>query len=147
MKALSSGGVVIYRGKALLLYKYKRRRYDAWVLPKGTVEENESLEQTALREVEEETGVKAGIMAYLGFTEYDFRVPGGRVDKKVHWYLMHAKSFFCKPQAEEYFIEAGYFSRNAAKFLLKFDDELRILERGFQEFHRQKRLKRWPGGQ
>ena len=37
-EATSCGGVVIYRGKILLLYKSYKNRYDGWVLPKGTVE-------------------------------------------------------------------------------------------------------------
>ena len=54
-KAVSCGGVVIFRGKILLLYKNYRNRYEGWVLPKGTVENGESYEQTALREVYEES--------------------------------------------------------------------------------------------
>ena len=60
--AVSCGGVVIFRGKILLLYKNYHNRYEGWVLPKGTVENGETHEQTALREVHEETGVKATII-------------------------------------------------------------------------------------
>ena len=66
IKATSCGGVVIFRGKVLLLYKNYRKRYDGWVLPKGTVEEGEDYKDTALREVKEETGVSAKIMKYVG---------------------------------------------------------------------------------
>ena len=59
IKATSCGGVVIFRGKILLLYKNYKNRYDGWVLPKGTVEAGEEYKETALREVHEETGVKA----------------------------------------------------------------------------------------
>ena len=60
-KATSCGGVVIFRGKILLLYKSYKNRYDGWVLPKGTVEQGETHEQTALREVKEETDADASI--------------------------------------------------------------------------------------
>ena len=50
IEATSCGGVVIHRGKILALYKSYRNRYEGWVLPKGTVEEGETFEQTALSE-------------------------------------------------------------------------------------------------
>ena len=50
IEATSCGGVVIYRGKILLLYKNYKNKYEGWVLPKGTVEEGEEYNETALRE-------------------------------------------------------------------------------------------------
>ena len=55
IKATSCGGVVIFLGKILLLYKNYKNRY-GWVLPKGTVRQGEEYKETALREVHEETG-------------------------------------------------------------------------------------------
>ena len=57
IEATSCGGVVIFRGKVLLLYKNYKNKYEGWVLPKGTVEKGEEHNQTALREVKEEVGV------------------------------------------------------------------------------------------
>ena len=51
IEAISCGGVVIFRGKILLLYKNYRNRYEGWVLPKGTVEQGEEYKDTAIREV------------------------------------------------------------------------------------------------
>ena len=56
IEAISCGGVVIFRGKILLLYKNIKNKYEGWVLPKGTVEPGETHEETALREVLEECG-------------------------------------------------------------------------------------------
>ena len=72
IEATSCGGVVIFRGKVLLLYKNYRNRYEGWVLPKGTVEEGETHEITALREVKEESGVSAKIVNYIGKSQYTF---------------------------------------------------------------------------
>lgn len=71
-EATSCGGVVIFRGKILLLYKSYKNRYDGWVLPKGTVEKGENHEETALREVKEETDADARIVKYVGKSEYSF---------------------------------------------------------------------------
>lgn len=66
IEATSCGGVVIFRGKILLLYKNYKNRYEGWVLPKGTVEQGEEFQDTAIREVREETGVDASIIKYIG---------------------------------------------------------------------------------
>ena len=100
-KAVSCGGVVIFRGKILTLYKNYKNRYEGWVLPKGTVEQGEEYKQTALREVCEETGVNAHIVKYIGKSEYNFNIPGDTVHKEVHWYLMMADSYYSRPQRED----------------------------------------------
>ncbi len=41
IEATSCGGVVIFRGKILVLYKSYKNKYEGWVLPKGTVESGE----------------------------------------------------------------------------------------------------------
>ena len=70
IEATSCGGVVIFRGKILLLYKNYKNKYEGWVLPKGTVEAGEEYKDTAMREVYEETGVKATLMKYIGIFIY-----------------------------------------------------------------------------
>ena len=47
IEATSCGGVVIFRGKVLLLYKNYKNKYEGWVLPKGTVEKGEEHDNTA----------------------------------------------------------------------------------------------------
>ena len=92
IEAVSCGGVVIYRGKILTLYKSYKNKYDGWVLPKGTVEAGEEYKETALREVAEESGVHASIIKYVGKSQYSFSIPDEVVEKEVHWYLMMANS-------------------------------------------------------
>mgnify|MGYP005767350073 CR=1 FL=1 len=142
-EAISCGGVVIFRGKILILYKNFRSRYEGWVLPKGTVEPGEQFEETALREVREETGVRAWIMKYVGKSEYTFRVPQGTVNKEVHWYLMASDSYYSKPQREEYFLDSGYYKFHEAYHLLKFSNEKQILEKAYQEYVEMKQAGLW----
>jgi len=61
-----------------------------WGLPKGTPEAGESLEETALREVREETGLEARIVDKVGVVEYWFAREGTRYHKWVHHYLLEA---------------------------------------------------------
>ncbi len=143
LEATSCGGVVIFRGKVLVLYKNYKNRYEGWVLPKGTVEKGETHEQTALREVEEESGVSAHIISYVGKSHYNFRVAQDWVEKEVHWYLMMADSYYSRPQKEEYFLDSGYYKYYEAYHLLKFVNEKQILEKAYEEYQRLYKLGQW----
>ncbi len=143
IEAISCGGVVIYRGKVLLLYKNIHHRYEGWVLPKGTVEEGEEHEATALREVKEESNVDAKIIKYVGKSSYTFTVPEGDVSKDVHWYLMRSNSYQSRPQREEFFVDSGYYKYHEAYHLLKFPNEKDILEKAYNEYLELKSAKLW----
>ena len=143
IEAISCGGIVIFRGKILLLYKNYKNRYEGWVLPKGTVEEGETFEKTALREVKEETGVSAKIIEYVDNSQYRFVVPEGTIHKTVHWYLMSSENFQSKPQKEEYFFDSGYYKYHEAYHLLKFGNEKDILEKAYQKYQALRRSGEW----
>ena len=143
IEATSCGGVVIYRGKILALYKSYKNRYEGWVLPKGTVEAGEDYEQTALREVREEAGVRASIVKYIGSSQYNFTVPEDMVNKEVHWYLMSAENYHSRPQKEEYFVYSGNYKFHEVYHLLRFTNEKQIVERAYHEYLELKRANLW----
>ena len=143
IEATSCGGVVIFRGKILLLYKNFKNRYEGWMLPKGTVEPGEEYEETAAREVREETGVKASIIKYVGKSSYSFNVPEDTVEKDVHWFLMMSDSYYSKPQREEFFVDSGYYKYHEAWHLLKFANEKQILEQAYNDYLDLKRNNLW----
>ena len=68
----------------------RRRGRDSvtWTLPKGTPDPGESVEETALREVGEETGLEVRILEPLPSIEYAFVQDGTRIHKTVHYFLM-----------------------------------------------------------
>ena len=90
----SAGGVVVRDdpgGVEVALAARRTRKGDlAWGLPKGVIERGEQPEQTALREVQEETGLQAEIIRPLGEISYWFVWDGERVRKKVVFFLMRA---------------------------------------------------------
>lgn len=143
IEATSCGGVVIYRGKILTLYKSYRNKYEGWVLPKGTVEAGERYEDTAIREVREEAGVQASIVKYIGKSQYSFTVPEDTVEKEVHWFLMTADSYYSKPQREEYFVDSGYYKFHEVYHLLKFSNERQILEKAYSEYLNLRKSNLW----
>ena len=143
IEATSCGGVVIYRGKILVLYKRYKNKYEGWVLPKGTVEMGETHEETAIREVKEESGADAVIRRYLGATHYNFSTSREMVNKEVLWYLMSSESYYSKPQREEYFEDSGYYKYNEAFHLLRFPNEKQILEKAYSEYELMRRNGEW----
>ena len=142
-EATSCGGVVIYRGKILVLYKNYRNKYKGWVLPKGTVEPGEAHEDTAIREVREESGANVRIRAYLADTGYTFNVSDDVVNKTVHWYLCEADSYDTRPQREEFFEDAGFYKFHEAYHLLKFPNEKQILEMAYGKYIQMRKEKIW----
>jgi 8-oxo-dGTP pyrophosphatase MutT (NUDIX family) len=143
IEATSCGGVVIFRGKVLVLYKNYKNKYEGWVLPKGTVEDGEDFKSTALREVWEETGVNATTIKYIGKSHYNFSAINETVEKDVHWYLMMADNYYSKPQREEYFLDSGYYKIHEAYHLLKFENERQILEKAYNEYLELKKKNLW----
>lgn len=143
IEATSCGGVVIYRGKILVLYKKYKNKYEGWVLPKGTVEMGETHEQTAIREVREESGAVANIRKYIDTTHYNFTTAKDVVSKSVLWYLMSSDSYYSKPQREEFFEDSGYYKYNEAIHLLRFANEKQILERAYKEYENMRKNGNW----
>jgi 8-oxo-dGTP pyrophosphatase MutT (NUDIX family) len=90
--ATSAGGIVVRyeSGQPWLVVGSRRRERDGrtWTLPKGTPNPGESRDQTAIREVEEETGLEVRITGPLDSIEYWFVQSGTRIHKTVHYFLM-----------------------------------------------------------
>jgi len=88
-RIFSAGGIILKQdedGPRILVTQHSKHK--GWDFPKGHREIYESEEQTALREVEEETGVKAEIVEKVGETKYFYYEEGERVLKTVAFYLM-----------------------------------------------------------
>lgn len=75
---------------AALIGRLDRRGTLLWSLPKGHIEPGETAEQTAEREVREETGIHGSVLRELGTIDYWFVVESRRVHKTVHHFLMTA---------------------------------------------------------
>jgi bis(5'-nucleosidyl)-tetraphosphatase len=87
----SAGGLVYRHGEnGPEVIICGRSEVGHWGLPKGTPDGDETVEETALREVREETGLEVEIQEGLGSINYWFTRPGVRYHKTVHHFLMRA---------------------------------------------------------
>jgi 8-oxo-dGTP pyrophosphatase MutT (NUDIX family) len=84
----SSGGVVVREGeRGLEMAVIRPRGRLLWALPKGHVHPGETREQTAQREVLEETGLSVRLEGALGEIHYIYTFRGVRISKHVHFFL------------------------------------------------------------
>lgn len=89
IREFSAGGVVFKKTPRKILWLIiKHAGTDRWQLPKGLLNEGESSKEAALREVEEEGGVKVRLIDKIGVSQYFYFFKGQRVFKTVTYFLM-----------------------------------------------------------
>lgn len=100
---ISAGGVVYREVDGLLQIQMIQDRYGKITLPKGKMEKGETVEQTALREIAEETGIQGEIRSKLETISYPITDPAsqGMMEKQVHYFLVEAVGGKLAPQVEE----------------------------------------------
>jgi 8-oxo-dGTP pyrophosphatase MutT (NUDIX family) len=129
--ATSAGGVVHRRGPSgleLVVGSRRRERVGvSWSLPKGTPEQGETTEQTALREVEEETGLTVAITGPLESIAYTFVREGVRISKTVHYFLMEPTGGDLSAHDHE-FEEVRWIPFADAAATLTFESERALVE-------------------
>lgn len=101
-KEISAGGVVYRNTEEGLEIQLIVDRYAKISLAKGKMEPGETIEETALREIQEETGMIGKIIEPVDVIKYTYEHSSlGTVDKEVHYYLVEALSGDLQPQVEE----------------------------------------------
>jgi 8-oxo-dGTP pyrophosphatase MutT (NUDIX family) len=130
--ATSAGGIVVRSeaGQPWLVVGSRRRERDGrtWTLPKGTPNPGESREETAIREVEEETGLEVRITGPLDSIEYWFVQSGKRIHKTVHYFMMEPVGGDLARHDHE-FDEVRWVTFEAAPTMLTFETERALVAR------------------
>ncbi len=133
--ATSAGGIVVrYQGTRPQIVLGCRRRVRGgltWTLPKGTPDPGETIEETARREVTEETGLQVDIIGPLGSIEYSFVKAGLRIDKTVHYFLMQPLGGDLGLHDQE-FEEVRWVDIEEAPSLLTFATERALVTRALE---------------
>ncbi|HTI91551.1 MAG TPA: NUDIX domain-containing protein [Puia sp.] len=115
---IQAGGGLVDNGKGQYLFMYRREKWD---LPKGKLDPGETLEQCAVREVGEETGLKkVKLEAPLLVTWHTYDENGKHILKETHWYRMSASADqSIIPQQEEQITELRWVAPEDMGGLLK----------------------------
>ncbi|MEF2964738.1 NUDIX domain-containing protein [Paenibacillus sp. M1] len=101
-KEISAGGVVYRKDAGRLQIQLITDRYGRLSFAKGKREPGETVEQTALREIREETGIAGRIDGLIDIIAYTYNDPvRGAIDKEVHYYLVESRGGELRPQLEE----------------------------------------------
>ncbi len=131
--AVSAGGVVWRRDShgGVEVALCGRTAANLWGLPKGTPDNGESLEATAIREVQEETGLLVELGPALGTIDYWFVATGVRYHKVVHHWLMSAVGGEVSLHDHE-FDDVRWFPVLEAHRALTYDNERSVLARAEQ---------------
>jgi 8-oxo-dGTP pyrophosphatase MutT (NUDIX family) len=132
----SAGGLVLDRrgpgANGALIGRLDRRGRLLWSLPKGHVERGESEEDTAVREVMEETGIRGAVVGKLGTIDFWFVADGRRIHKTVHHFLLVATDPVHGLELSDEDVEVSevaWVPLGEVASRLAYADERRLLER------------------
>ncbi len=138
VEEVSAGGFVLANdgtGRVALIARTNRQGRLDWCVPKGHPENTETLEQAAIREIAEETGLEAEILAPLGDIHYEFSTGTKIISKTVHHFLMRQTGGFLTVEKDPHHeaSEAAWFSVDLMITKLAHENERRMA-RGVQEW-------------
>lgn len=133
----SSGGFVLSADgefKVALIGRINRGGRLDWCVPKGHPEGTETLEEAAIREIAEETGLEVEILEHLGDIRYEFQVPEKVISKTVHHFLMQqiGGELTVENDPNHEAVEARWFSVDELEKILSHENERKLARKVLQ---------------
>lgn len=128
-KETSAGGVVYRLASREPLFLLIRDSYRNWGFPKGHLENGESAEDAALREVREETGLEnVAVRGKIETIDWYFRFRGKLIHKVCHFYLMESGTSRTKPQRDEGITACRWLPIEKALKTISYGNAREVLE-------------------
>jgi len=106
-----AGGGIVQNEEGKILFQFRRGKWD---LPKGKLDEGETIEECAIREVEEETGLRNIALGQLiGITSHNYTEKRKDIEKETHWFAMKVSGKQnLEPQLEEDITELRWVAKD-----------------------------------
>lgn len=127
---ITAAGGVVYKNEESIKKVLLIKRNGFWDIPKGKIEDGESIEECANREVQEEVGANGlSIERFLCDTYHTYHAEGRTFGKTTHWYLMkfdHSVRTFT-PEIKEGITEVKWEEINRAKEMVEFQNLVDVL--------------------
>ena len=126
----SAGGVVVRVRNGQPLYLLIRDSYGHWGFPKGHLEGGERADRAALREVMEETGIRAlSLVGSIAKIDWYFRFRGALIHKQCEFFLMQTSAEGTRPQKSEGITACRWTTLPEARRLLAYENARGVLQR------------------
>lgn len=134
-REFSAGGVVVYIEKGTPQILLIKDSYGKWTWPKGKISKNEYAKDAAIREVQEETGIKdVEVLAEVDTIKYFYRLHGSTIFKKVYIFLIKAKNKGDVKIQEDEIQDAQWFNADEALKVLSYRGSDKILKKALKVF-------------
>lgn len=131
VKIIAAGGIV-ENEEGKILFQHRRGKWD---LPKGKLDDGETIEECAVREVEEETGLQnIGLGELIDITYHNYIEKETDIEKETHWFAMKVSGMQkLTPQTEEGISELRWVAENELEYYLSntFSNIIEIVEKYF----------------
>lgn len=137
VREYTAGGVIVRRRRNLIEILMIQDRQGRWTIPKGHVEKGEKLEETAIREVEEETGLdKLKIITRLDKIHFFYRRDGRLIFMTTYVFLMEAlgNSDELHPEPNEGIADVRWFDGDQAIKTVEYKDTEKLFKIGLKKF-------------
>lgn len=140
VREYSAGGLIFNEANQVaIIARHSRSGHLEWCLPKGHIEKGETPEQTAVREVHEETGILGEVIGSIATIDYWFTGDTNRVHKLVHHYVLRQTggSLSVEGDPDHEAEDAAWVDFDQLSSVLSYPNERRIVWLYSRKYHRQ----------